>query len=64
VENIEEEKVQPSSDTRNGEEGYIGQHDLEIVLNDSASRNVRRNFFVKHWSIIISGVVVIWFYLR
>ena len=38
--------------------------DLDVVLNDFASRNARRHFFKKNGRIIIHGIIGIWFLLR
>ena len=37
---------------------------LDVVLNDFASRNARRHFFKKNGRIIIHGIIGVWFLLR
>jgi hypothetical protein len=43
------------------EKDILENIDLEIILNDFASRNARESFLEKHSSIIVEGIVVIWF---
>jgi hypothetical protein len=43
---MEEENLQTSSDTRNVKKDILDNIDLDIVLNDSASRNMQRSFFL------------------
>ena len=38
--------------------------DLDVVLNDFASRNAPRHFFKKNWMFIIHGIIGVWFLLR
>ena len=42
------------------EKDILDNIDLDIVLNDFASRNARRSFFMKHWNIIVNEVIGIW----
>ena len=45
------------------EKDVLDNIDLEIVLNDFASRNARRRFFVKNWSIIWGNQIRMEYYL-
>jgi len=38
--------------------------DLDVVLNDFASRNAHRHFFKKNGRLIIHGIIGVWFLLR
>jgi hypothetical protein len=46
------------------EKDIMDNIDLDTILNDFASRNARRSFFVKDLNIIIDGVMGFSYYLR